>query len=91
MEEAAQGGGLRHKKRASMAVNETRLEQTSLKDYGETIAVYVGQGALTLNDGRKVSCKFEAGQLSHGEVLLLCDIEPLDLSLCFMTISSDWF
>jgi hypothetical protein len=72
-------------------VNEATLEQTFLKDYGDSIAVYVGQGALTLKDGRKLNCEFEAGQLSDGEVLLLCDIMPPDLSLCFMTIAANSF
>jgi hypothetical protein len=69
-------------------VNEATLEQTFLDDYGESIAVYVGQGVLTLKDGRKLNCEFEAGQLSDGEVLLLCSIMPPDPSLCFTTIAA---
>ena len=71
-----------------MAVNEATLEETFLKHYGDSIAVYVGRGALTLKDGRKLNCKFEAGQLSDGEVLLLCNIIPPDLSLCFTTFAA---
>jgi hypothetical protein len=70
-----------------MTVNEATLEEAVLKDYGDSIVVYVGQGALTLKDGRKLNCKFEAGQLSDGEVLLLCNIMPPDLFLCFTTIA----
>jgi hypothetical protein len=62
-------------------VNEATLEQTFLKDYGNSIAVYVGRGALTLKDGRQLNCEFEAGQLSDGEILLLCDILPPDRPL----------
>ena len=70
-----------------MTVNEATLEETVLKDYGDSIVVYVGQGTLTLKDGRKLNSKFEAGQLSDGEVLLLCNIMPPDLSICFTTIA----
>jgi len=69
-------------------VDETTFEQTFLEDYGSTLALYLGRGVLTLEDGRNLNCKFEAGQLRGGEVLLLCDIMPPDLSLCFATISA---
>ena len=69
-------------------MDETTFEQTFLEDYGSTLSLYLGRGVLTLKDGRKLNCKFEAGQLRGGEVLLLCDIMPPDLSLCFATISA---
>ena len=69
-------------------MDETTFEQAFLEDYGSTLSLYLGRGVLTLKDGRKLNCKFEAGQLRGGEVLLLCDIMPPDLSLCFATISA---
>ncbi len=64
-----------------------RFEPNLLKDYGEPIAYYYdGRGVLTLKDGREVSCKFEAGQLREGDVLLLCNFLPPDLFLA--TISA---
>jgi hypothetical protein len=47
--------------------------------YGKTTAVYHGKGTLTLNDGREIQAAFEAGQLTNGDVLLLCDLEPESL------------
>lgn len=44
--------------------------------YGKAIAVYTGTGTLSLATGEDMPCRFEAGQLTDGEVLLLCDLEP---------------
>ncbi|MBI4002976.1 MAG: hypothetical protein HY348_14495 [Nitrospira defluvii] len=59
-----------------MPESDSAFEQNLLKDYGDPIMSYDGQGVLTLEDGREVSCKFEAGQLRKGDVLLLCDFLP---------------
>jgi hypothetical protein len=40
--------------------------------YGESLAAYRGEGTLTLADGREQACKFQAGQLRDGSVVLLC-------------------
>lgn len=47
--------------------------QTLLKEYGNCVGVYQGKGTLTLTNGKKHNCYFEAGQLSNGQVILLCD------------------
>ena len=47
-----------------------------LAEYGECIGMYCGHGALTLQDGKKFDCQFEVGQLTNGQVLLLCDLLP---------------
>lgn len=44
-----------------------------LGDYGDSIASYNGRGILTLHDGSELNCKFEAGQMKKGDVLLLCE------------------
>jgi len=69
-----------------MPGSDSAFEQNLLKDYGDPIASYDGRGVLTLRDGREVSCKFEAGQLRKGDVLLLCDFLPPVLFLA--TISA---
>jgi hypothetical protein len=52
------------------------LGQSLLKDYGKCLSVYNGKGVLTLEDGKRYDCQFEAGQLNNGYVLLLCDFLP---------------
>jgi hypothetical protein len=47
-----------------------------LTDYGKCLSVYNGKGVLTLEDGKQYDCQFEAGQLTNGQVLLLCDFLP---------------
>ena len=59
-----------------MLAEEGAFEASHLKDYGDPIASYGGQGLLKLKDGQEVNCKFEAGQLRNGDVLLLCDFLP---------------
>jgi hypothetical protein len=51
-------------------------QQTLLKEYGNCIEVYQGKGTLQLINGEKHHCYFEAGQLSNGQVILLCDFLP---------------
>jgi hypothetical protein len=46
--------------------------QGLLSYYGAPIAEYHGSGVLTLTDGTRVDCEFEAGQLTTGSVLLFC-------------------
>ena len=48
-------------------------QQTLLKEYGNCVGVYQGKGTLTLTNGKKHNCCFEVGQLSNGQVILLCD------------------
>ena len=59
-----------------MAVDENSLAQSLLPDYGKYLSIYQGKGFLTLEDGKKYDCEFEAGQLNNGDVLLLCDFLP---------------
>lgn len=54
-----------------------------LSHYGEYIASYKGEGVLTLEDGGVFKCKYEAGQLKNGIVLLLCDFfSPFPILRC---------
>lgn len=39
--------------------------------YGNCVNVYSGRGTLTLTAGRTLSCRFVAGQLLNGEIILL--------------------
>jgi hypothetical protein len=59
-----------------VATDGNSLGQSLLKDYGNCLSVYHGKGILTLEDGKKLDCLFEAGQLTNGKVLLLCDFLP---------------
>lgn len=59
-----------------MATDGNSLGQGLLKEYGNCLSVYHGNGILTLEDGKKLDCAFEAGQLNNGRVLLLCDFLP---------------
>ena len=59
-----------------MATDGNSIGQSLLKDYGNCLSVYHGKGVLTLEDGKKYDCQFEAGQLNNGYVLLLCDFLP---------------
>ncbi len=64
-------------------------EQSLLKDYGNCLCKYHGKGIITLEDGKKFDCLFEAGQLTNGQVLLLCDfLTPLPT---YLTISATKF
>jgi len=63
--------------------------QSLLKDYGNCLCVYHGKGVTTLEDGEKFDCLFEAGQLTNGQVLLLCDfLSPLPI---YLSISATKF
>lgn len=58
-----------------MGSEENKIELNLLSHYGGCFASYRGEGAMTYDDGQKLTCKFEAGQLNNGEVLLLCDFD----------------
>src|SRR6266568_4373536 len=60
--------------------------QNLLSSYGECLATYSGEGALTLEDTRTVSCTFEAGQLKNGSVFLLCNFPEHDPFLPHMPV-----
>jgi len=47
-------------------------DQDTLSFYGVPIVQYHGQGVLTLKNSQTRNCSFVAGQLTTGEVLLLC-------------------
>jgi hypothetical protein len=51
-------------------------EESLLSHYGTCIAQYFGKGELTFKGGEKASCKFEAGQLNNGDVVMLYDLTP---------------
>ena len=59
-----------------MATEGNSLGQSLLRDYGNYLSEYHGKGVITLEDGKKCECLFEAGQLTNGQVLLLCDFLP---------------
>ena len=59
-----------------MPTDDGAFEQNLLKHYGDPTATYDGQGVLKLKDGQELKCRFEAGQLRRGDVLLLCDFLP---------------
>lgn len=63
-----------------MSSSVNHVELNLLSHYGGCIASYQGEGVMTYDDGQKLSCRFEAGQLNTGDVLLLCDFfSPLPL------------
>lgn len=74
-------------------------EETSwgldLIHYGTSLATYKGEGILTLAGGERVECEFEAGQLTSGDVILLCATESsylfgIDVSVsAFSGITAD--
>ena len=61
-----------------MAPDESSEDSSFLAHYGNCIAAYEGTGTLTFKDDLEVECRFRAGQLSTGEVILLCDGMELD-------------
>ena len=61
-----------------MAPDERSEDSSFLAHYGNCIAAYEGKGTLTFKDALKVKCRFRAGQLATGEVILLCDGMELD-------------
>ena len=56
-----------------MLTDERTFQQSLLSEYGDCIAAYRGKGVLSLVDGKKLDCQFDAGQLTNGKILLLCD------------------
>ena len=72
-----------------MATGGNSLGQSLLRDYGNYLSEYHGRGVITLEDGKKCECLFEAGQLTNGQVLLLCDfLPPLPI---YLSISANKF
>ena len=59
-----------------MAANGNSLGQSLLKNYGNCLCEYHGKGVIILDNGKKFDCLFGAGQLTNGQVLLLCDFLP---------------
>jgi hypothetical protein len=51
---------------------QTKWDEFSIRRYGEVQTEYFGEGVVT-NKGRAANCRFSAGQLRDGGVLLLCD------------------
>jgi hypothetical protein len=43
-----------------------------LNEYGSIVRKYVGEGTLLFPHAPPLQCSFEAGQLSDGEVVVLC-------------------
>lgn len=80
-----------------MAAEGNPLGQSLLKEYGNCLCEYHGKGVIKIEDGKKFDCLFEAGQLTNGQVLLLCDFVPpllTDLSISaikFEGTTSDGF
>jgi hypothetical protein len=65
-----------------VAADGNSLGQSLLREYGNCLSIYHGKGVLTLDDGKKYTCQFEAGQLNNGHVLLLCNfLSPLPTCL----------
>lgn len=58
-----------------MEGEKNNAELNLLSHYGGCFASYSGAGVMTYDDGQKLTCKFEAGQLNNGEVLLLCELD----------------
>lgn len=50
------------------------MGREELSYYGAIVADYEGHGCLTLENGWRWNCTFEAGQLSDGKALLICHI-----------------
>ena len=50
------------------------------KNNKKLIERYIGEGVLISEDGTKLSCKFEAGQLEDGLNFLVCDFSIFDLN-----------
>ncbi len=57
----------------------TNLEFGPLADYTSCLALYHGEGTLTLSNQQTFSCTFEAGQLRKGNVFLLCSISSFEV------------
>ncbi|MBC8253082.1 MAG: hypothetical protein H8E35_03525, partial [Ardenticatenia bacterium] len=55
-----------------MDTETTPFGQQPLSSYGTCIYGYEGTGLLSLENDEEVECKFNAGQLKNGDVLLLC-------------------
>lgn len=50
------------------------IDQNPLLAYGKPVADYRGNGILVSTDKKTYECKFVAGQMADGNILLLCDI-----------------
>jgi len=62
------------------------LIQKQLSLLGDCIAIYNGEGVLTLKDGFSVSCTFEAGQVKQGDMYLFCDCSASTVSTFFTPV-----
>ena len=60
-------------------MQEENIWGLDLTHYGSCLSLYRGNGTLTLGDGERVDCAFEAGQLASGEVVLLCASDSTSL------------
>jgi hypothetical protein len=66
------------KKRQLISRNEQRDEQNAdvfaegIEVYGDLLLHYEGRGELTLEDSTQIQVAFKAGQLTDGNILLLC-------------------
>lgn len=47
-------------------------EYNLTSSYGDCIAIYRGEGTLSLQNEQTIPCDFEAGQLRSGSVLIIC-------------------
>lgn len=64
--------------------NQHNGDSLLLEPYGDPLKCYRGEGTLS-NHHHSAKCRFTAGQLRNGEVVILCDfIEPaLGMRFCF--------
>src|SRR4051812_19888341 len=67
---------------------------TVLTRYGLPLASYRGRGVIQSADGTVTECAFEAGQLSTGMIVLLCDFfdhlpHNTDLQQCSFSGSTE--
>lgn len=56
-----------------------------LEPYGEVLACYEGEGTLS-SDHRSAKCRFTAGQLGNGSVVILCDFFDPASGLPFLLV-----
>jgi hypothetical protein len=57
---------------------ESKRAFSLLADYTPCLAIYQGEGSITLHDQRKFPCTFEVGQLKKGNIFFHCDASELD-------------
>lgn len=60
------------------------LDQYKIKYCQNFVKKYSGEkGLLKAEDGTELLCKFEAGQLENGKLILICDFSVFDFQKCF--------